>query len=277
MSLAIRRMKRVDLERVLDWAADEGWNPGVCDAGPFLAADPDGFFIGEIDGRPVGAVSAVAYDEHFGFGGLYIVRPEFRGQGHGRELVKVVFQYLEGRNIGIDGVVVMEANYRTLGFRTAYRHVRHEVIAKPAAAAGPVELGQISFDQLVDYDARLFSTRRPQFLRSWIAQPGTTALGHMRDDRLIGYGVLRRCRKGHKIGPLFADDPQVAEEIFQGLSAAAPGELVYLDIPDANEAALALAERHGMKPVFETARMYTGVPPKIELNQVYGATTLELG
>ena len=262
---------------MLDWAADEGWNPGECDAGPFFDADPDGFFIGELAGRPIGAISAIAYDEHFGFVGLYIVQPEFRGQGHGRELTKAALEYLDGRNIGLDGVTAMEAHYRTLDFQTAYRHVRHEGTANATAPAGLVDLGRIPFDQLVDYDARLFSTRRPQFLRSWIAQPGTTALGRMRDDRLIGYGVLRRCRQGNKVGPLFADDPQIAEDLFQGLTSVASGESVYLDIPDPNEAARALVERHGMKPIFEAARMYRGAPPDIDLARVFGATTLELG
>ena len=111
MSLTIRRMNRIDLDRVLDWAAAEGWNPGESDAGPFFDADPDGFFIGELDGRPIGAVSAVAYGEHFGF-------------------------------VGLDGVTAMEAHYRKLDFKTAYRHVRHEGTAKATAPARLVDLGR---------------------------------------------------------------------------------------------------------------------------------------
>ena len=40
------------------------------------AADPDGFFIAEFPGEPVGSVAAVAYGPSFGFGGLYVARPE---------------------------------------------------------------------------------------------------------------------------------------------------------------------------------------------------------
>lgn len=32
-----------------------------------------------------------------------------------------------------------------------------------------------------------------------------------------------------------------------------------------------------MKPIFETARMYTKEPPKINLNKIFGVTTYEVG
>ena len=89
--------------------------------------------------------------------------------------------------------------------------------------------------------------------------------------------MLRCCRAGFKIGPLFADDETTAEQLFEGLTSGPHGAPVYLDTPDANPAAMALAKRHGMTPVFETARMYRGTPPAVELSGVYGATTLELG
>ena len=38
-----------------------------------------------------------------------------------------------------------------------------------------------------------------------------------------------------------------------------------------------IAERHGLKPVFETARMYTGAAPAIDLARIYGVTSFELG
>ena len=46
----MRRMTEADLKLALDWAAAEGWNPGLDDAHCFYAADPQGFFLGELDG-----------------------------------------------------------------------------------------------------------------------------------------------------------------------------------------------------------------------------------
>ena len=100
----------------------------------------------------------------------------------------------------------------------------------------------------------------------------------MKDGKLAGYGVIRPCRSGYKIGPLFADDPELAEAIFLALkSEIDPAEPFYLDTPEVNRAAVALAERYQMKPVFETARMYTGAKPDLSLDRVFGVTSFELG
>ena len=100
----------------------------------------------------------------------------------------------------------------------------------------------------------------------------------MQNGKLAGYGVNRKCRSGYKIGPLFADSPELAEVLFLALkSGIKPAESFYLDTPEVNRAAVALAERYNMKVIFETARMYTGEKPDIPLNHLFGVTSFELG
>ena len=94
---------------------------------------------------------------------------------------------------------------------------------------------------------------------------------------LMGYGVIRPCRSGFKIAPIFADTPVIAENLFSTLSSFAEGQPVFLDIPVCNLAALELVERHGMTKVFETARIYRGAPPALPLDHIYGITSFELG
>ncbi|HOP41772.1 MAG TPA: hypothetical protein PLI53_12085 [Geobacteraceae bacterium] len=53
--ISIRRMSRDDVRLAVEWAAGEGWNPGVCDADSFYEADPNGFFIAELNRKPVGS------------------------------------------------------------------------------------------------------------------------------------------------------------------------------------------------------------------------------
>jgi Acetyltransferase (GNAT) domain len=76
---------------------------------------------------------------------------------------------------------------------------------------------------------------------------------------------------------LFADDGEIAERLFAGLLAHAPGAPVFLDTPEANPAAVPLASRHTMTPVFETARMYRNGSPETQLDRCFGVTTFELG
>lgn len=282
---AIRPMIRAEVDLAVEWAAAEGWNPGLFDADAFYAADPDGFLIERLGDEPVAVISAVRYGETFGFLGFYIVRPQYRGQGHGWRIWQAAMARLSGRNIGLDGVIAQQGNYQRCGFRLAYRNVRYQGAGASvafdsirAADVGLVPLSSLPFEQVAAYDRSFFPAEREVFLRRWIAPPQGVALGLVRDARMVGYGVLRACRNGHKIGPLFADSPEWAEILFNALlSRSAHGAPVFLDVPECNPAAVALAERNGMHMVFETARMYTGPAPDVATDRTYGVTTFELG
>jgi ribosomal protein S18 acetylase RimI-like enzyme len=274
---SIRSMNRAEVDLAIEWAALEGWNPGLHDAECFYAADPGGFLIGHLKDEPVGCISVVAYDASFGFLGLYIVRPQFRGQGLGLKLWQAGMARLGSRNIGLDGVVAQQDNYRKSGFRLDYRNIRYEGLGKPANPSGVVDLSSVSFDRLLAYDSRMFPVTRERFLRCWVRQPQAAGRAVFSNGTLAGYGLIRPCRRGYKIGPLFADDEGIAEDLFQSLAAHAPGAAIYLDVPETNVAAVMLAERHGMQKVFETARMYTGQPPAVPIGSIFGVTTFELG
>jgi GNAT superfamily N-acetyltransferase len=270
-------MSEADLALALEWAAAEGWNPGLHDAHCFYSADPQGFFVGERDGLPIGCVSAVRYGSGFGFLGLYIVKAEHRGQGFGLALWRAALDHLGDRVIGLDGVVAQQENYRRSGFRLAFRNIRQKGRGGGEAPPGLTELAAVPIGEILRYDETAFPAPRAEFLKSWISQPGAVALGVVDGRRLEGYGVLRACREGFKIGPLFADDEKTADRLAAGLMARAPGAPVFLDTPEANPRALALAARYAMAPVFETARMVKNGAPAMQVERCFGVTTFELG
>lgn len=276
----IKTMTRGQVDMAVDWAADEGWNPGLHDAECFFNTDPGSFLVGMLDDKPVSVISVVRYGSTFGFLGFYIVRPAYRGQGLGIRIWNAGLERLKGRNIGLDGVVDQQDNYRRSGFNYAYRNVRYQGTGGGNAVNDDrlVPLRDLPFDEILDYDRPFFPDDRKLFLESWIAQPRATALGVVENGRLQGYGVLRPCRSGYKIGPLFADDPLLAETLFTALRLHAEEDApVFLDTPEVNQQAVDLAERHGMTVVFETARMYTDTQPDLPVRRLYGVTTFELG
>jgi len=237
--------------------------------------------MGFVGDEPVSCISVVKYGEDYSFLGFYICRPEFRGRGHGMAIWNAGVARLEGRTIGLDGVVAQQPNYAKSGFVLAHRNIRHGGIPTLGGSVDPhiVELDPTNADfanAVLTYDRAFFPSGREAFLREWIAPPHRT-VAYIEDGTVRGCGTIRACGKGHKIGPLFADNEPVAEAIFTALAGGVGGEEVLLDLPETNSAAKALAERHGLGPVFETARMYRGQAPTLPLDRTFGITSFELG
>lgn len=284
-NFTIRPLTYAEMSIPLGWAVREGWNPGLDDADPFWHSDPGGFLGGFIGDHPAAVISAVRYGDHFGFLGFYIVAPDYRGQGYGYRIWQQALQHLHGRNIGLDGVVTQQGNYRKSGFTLAHRNVRYQgSTSLPPTQTGavgstlPEPLSQISFETLATYDRRFFPADRMRFLSRWVVQPHAHALGVTHDGILTGYGVIRQCQSGFRIGPLFADHVDEAETLLRAMAARVPaGQPLFLDVPACNFAAAMLAKRMQMAAVFETARMYTGPEPDISLPRTYGLTSFEIG
>jgi len=273
----IRQMTPEEADTALNWAALEGWNPGIHDAESFYQTDPGGFFTIEVNGVMAGCVSLVRYSDDFMFGGLYIVHPDYRDKGIGRAVLGFVMKYAEHYNFGIDGVYAMQALYEKVGFKFAYRNIRYEGTIDGTPDTGLTAIRRVPFPRILAYDSLFFPAVREKFLKHFLYQRDGTGYALTGGDAVKGYGFIRKCMQGYKIGPLFADTPEIAEQIFQALCYEAEGEAVYLDVPETNPAGVALAKFHGMTEVFGTARMYTREIPRLPIKKIFGVTTFELG
>ena len=240
MTFEIRPLRLDEMAMPVEWAAREGWNPGHSDAGLDHLADV--------------------------------------------------------RTVGLDGVVDQQHNYRRSGFVLAHRNVRYAGVAplRVVATNGRrsitlVPAADVDPSALERYDAAHFGAKRSDFLRAWTTDSSHRALVAVRgsDDGtagdgtvgdVAGDGVIRPCRDGFKVGPLFATDAATAAQLIEGLvQGVAPGAAIFLDPRTVNAEAVQLAESLGMRPVFETARMYRGEPLDLPIDEVFGITTFELG
>jgi GNAT superfamily N-acetyltransferase len=280
----IRSLSPGETAELLEWAAAEGWNPGVDDAAAFHVADPDGFIGCFVDGRMTAGISAVRYGADYGFIGLYIAHPDFRGWGYGRMVWDAGMAHLEGRTIGLDGVPEQQANYRSMGFLPAYETSRWSgSLASDGAAFAQVEAfddvyaADVYLADVKAYDRDIFPAGRSAFLDTWL-QPPRIARVVMSAGRVAGYAVCRRCRDGYKIGPLFADGLTEARLLLQACATAAGDAPLHIDVPEIQAEFIAMLEMLGFARGFVTARMYRGTPPPSTFpSQVFGITTLELG
>ncbi|WP_420572147.1 GNAT family N-acetyltransferase [Kordia sp.] len=281
--LQFEKLDLSDVKTLVTWAQEEGWNPGPNDAEVYFATDPDGFYGFYYKNELIAGGSIVSYHGAYGFMGFFIVKPVYRGQGIGEKLWYLRRDTLLSRlhknaAIGMDGVVAMQPFYKKGGFEIAFKDVRYE----KKGISFPVDkhitsIKDTDFQAILDYDEKCFGFPRPQFLKPWLQLPRNKTFKYVENDQLKGFAIVRKANTGYKICPLFADNLNVAEALYQACLNAVNGDLLYIDIPMSNVAAKTLIEKYDASYIFECARMYYGNPPKVDMDKIFGITTFELG
>jgi len=282
-NLKIRNMRREELDTLVGWSKVEGWNPGLSDADIFWETEPEAFIAAELDGEFVGGGSIASYNGQFGYMGFFIMRADLRNEGLGsilwhERLKRLIHRLHKPATIGMDGVFDMQHYYAKGGFEFAERDLRFEATGHAAPLhSSVVKLDQLVFEDILAYDRRHFPAERSRFLDLWIKQAGASAFGAVVEGKLSGFGVMRPCHTGYKIGPLFADNPDIAENLLMALIAQAPGESIFLDVPESNRPAIAMVQQLDMVEVFGCAKMYFGPKPDLPGDEIFGVTSFEFG
>ena len=264
-------MTAQDLDTALDWAAHEGWNPGQDDAAAFRQTDPQGFFVGRVDGAPVSAISVVNHTDDLAFLGLYLCLPDHRGQGHGYALWQHALAHAGDRTVGLDGVPDQQANYARSGFHLADRTWRYEgtLPGAPDPAVRPARA--TDHPALIAREAAATGYSKPRFMTTWLTDTATRRTVMLED----AFATYRQCRDGTKIGPLVASDVDQAARLIGHIASLVGGHAI-IDVPESCTGLTAWCTAQGLQAAFNTARMYRGVAPTPE-STCYAIATMELG
>ena len=298
-TLQIRPLQPNQVDRLTDWARREGFAPGLGDVEIYRHTDRQGLWIGWLGSEPVGCIAGVHYNLEYGFIGLYIVVPEHRGLGYGRQLWQHALDHLADLPcVGLEAASNRIEDYAGWGFRPASPTTRWQRISQPmsqrmsgeaAELVGPalpeglrlLEGAAIPQAAVQLYDAQREPSPRPHFLADWLShRAGTVKALIDGEGRCHGFGRIRPCLlprgEGWRIGPLLADTPALAALLIQQLLSQHPG-VVLIDSPGANPGAGPLLADLGFERVGGTLRMYRGPCPAVPLDDVFGLACLELG
>lgn len=281
----IRQMTSDEVKELFQWAEFEGWNPGINDSKCIWNIDPDGFLALVQNGKMIGGVAIFKHCNTYGFMGLFIVAKPYRGQKLGTKLGFKCRDLLLSRlspraTIGLDGVDAMVPFYEKGGFKPYTRHRRFQ-LSTPSTHAklhdDIVDLKTLPIDTISNYEEGCFQCPRPRFLDDWINQPGAISFACISENSILGFGVMRPCCIGWKIGPLFANSLEIADRLFQAFQLHSANRPIFLDAPHNNPMAIELCRKYQMDEVFGCVRMYYGPVPQLDNRRIFGITTLEAG
>jgi GNAT superfamily N-acetyltransferase len=271
---------------IFEMAKNEGWEPGLSDLDIYRHIDPNGIFLGMIDGEIIGCITGIKFNEEYGFIGYYIVHPHYRGQGYGITLWRHAIHYLGERNIGLDGVLAQVPNYQKSGFNITHQSQRYKGVSSSSSNQIlslshnilPIQTVD-DLNALNEFDQKYFPAKREIWLQHYHDLPSlVTAIYFDEAQQILGYGVLRPSVAGYRFGPLYATNLDVTLHLFHYLtSQLRPNSSFFIDIPSCNSASVSFIEQSGLEYQWECARMYTKALPGVDWNGIFGLSSLELG
>jgi GNAT superfamily N-acetyltransferase len=249
----------------------------------FRLLDPNGFFGIRADGKLIGTISAVRYEENFGYIGYYFVHPDYRRRGLGTKLFQRAMAYLEGCNVGLTGVKDRVHEYQAHGF-VEYAE-DHRFVGKPAKL--PLEDQNLQkfqdslLDAVVEYDRTCFVSKRKRFLQDWFRVQGAYTYVYVQDDIVRGYATIHPIHQSWEIGPCFGDTKDIAKALIIALVNDLPPAATFgLNLTTENPEGMSLAREfseYAFAPFLAMARMYTKGKPDIDSSKVWSPLSFSVG
>lgn len=288
-ALTMRYMSLGDLYMVLGWCKEEGWNVGRYDAEIYYRSSPNSHMLFLLNEEPIGAISLIQYSKDLFTLGIFIVKAEYRKKGVGTQIWQYAMDSVhKNSTIALYAVPPQVERYKKSGFESQFLAKRWEYVNKArkdhyiSFTSSCQLLTEESILDVSVYDQRIFGVCRQKWLENLIKNPSMTGFFIRKNDGICGYGVVRPCVKGFRIGPLFADQTEYAKEIFLNLIELVGENQVLIDIPDSNPYAKEFAEYFNLKEVLEndTQAMFRGEPPQefiANIDKNYGIFSLEVG
>ena len=290
--LIIRPARASDIPEIVRWARSEEFAPGFGDVDIYRNTDKQGVWVGWVDSTPVGCIAGIKYNNIYGFIGLYIVRPEYRGQGYGHRLWEQALRHLQDvKCVGLEAASHLITNYAEWGFKTSSQTIRWQLFnsedgLSSQAALNPQDLNVVSgpdipLEAIKKYDSEREFTARPHFLSQWLKHPSGKVIALIdKYNHCHGFARIRPCLlpagEGWRIGPILADSPVLAKALILNLLIEHKG-VILIDSPQRNDNSQSLLSLLGFREISATTRMYKGSHKVVLTKDVYGLACLELG
>ncbi|MCW8133514.1 MAG: GNAT family N-acetyltransferase [Planctomycetota bacterium] len=247
------------------------WNQTDEDWKNLIAFEPQGCFAVEMDGKVVGTATSTRFAPNtgagsFGWIGMVLVDPEYRRHGIGSTLLKHCIAYLQGQGVEtvrLDATPMGKKVYDQLGFVDEYSLERWEGTAQkvPGGVLGPWSLTpptEADLPALAAYDTPVFGADRGAVLAAWRAGWPELAAVAREGANVRGYVLARRGANFHQIGPVIGDDPGVCEALAMYALERLAGQRVVMDLVTANDWAVPMATRCGLRHQRPFIRMALG-------------------
>ena len=281
MSIVIRKLAEADLE-IADTLMQAAYGGGSRKARlqRYLALQPDGWLLAELDGTPAGLGGATNYGP-LAYIGLVGVHPSMQRRGVARALMERLLAWLEACGCPVALLDASDAGaplYLQLGFVDEGKTL---VLRRDDCALHPQPSGRVSLlrpediPALVAFDTPIFGADRAAVFASHLAgEPERAFVARDATGQIAGYLFAQTQTLGPWVARTLADAEALLAAALPLQYDGAPGAIV----PAANGDASKLLLRYGFSPLRSLRHMRRGgnaAPGQRVL--LYGQASLAIG
>lgn len=279
----VQALTPADAEAVLPLSVEAGWNQTVADW-RFMLGAGQGFGLRDGFGRWVGSAIALPLGPALSWLCMVLVARDHRRRGIGTRLLRsaIAAGRARGAPAGLDATAAGRTVYLPLGFSDLYpiSRWRFERGGTPAPAPAGCSVRRLSADRLpavIAFDEPRSGMGRGHVLGYLFASAPELAYVAELDGGVVGYALMRPGRTATQIGPVVADESEVALSLVtHGAAAAETG--VLLDGPDRHRGLAAWLRARGAVRERGFVRMILGEDPALaDASHLYALAGAELG
>lgn len=265
----VRTFSGTDVEFAVRSCQTIGWGYLPSDFERYLKSEPDGSFVAEWGGKPVGHVFSISYGT-IGWIGMLVVLPEFRGRGIGALLTKTAIDYLRSKGadaIWLESVPKAITLYRRLGFKGAFDCLRlrksREIGLKLSSGNRVEKMKTEDVDEVASFDATYYMANRAKTISLLYHEYPHLCFVKRMGTRLLGYAMCRSTETGYRIGPCAynPDYPEAAGELLLHCVARLGDKTeISVGTPSPCRDGLRILQELGFELRSSSMRMYLGEP-----------------
>jgi ribosomal protein S18 acetylase RimI-like enzyme len=242
-----------------------------------LDFEPEGCFVAEIGGEPVGRIFSITYGT-LGWIGLLIVSSKHRRKGIGKILMEKALGYLQGRKVetvDLDAVPEIADLYRNLGFAYEFDSLRlmgtgQEL--RPSKGASVKLIEREMTGDIAKFDAEYFGGYRGRVLSRLFSENPELSFVSQLDSKIIGYITCRKAENGYVLGPWVCrtGQRQDAEELFATcVCELEPNSEIHVGDPLPNTKVVRILRNHGFVEGYKSMRMRFGRKRVLDVQMEY--------
>jgi len=281
--IEFRDMRTADITVGLELCRASRWNQLQHDWELFLTLSPAGCRVAVKYGRVVGTVTTVSYQNKFSWIGMVLVDPAERRQGLGTKLLQEALGIPRWQqSIGLDATPAGREVYLKLGFVDDCRLSRMETVVSAGIARGDQNparrMVESDWQAVCELDRAVFGADRRTLLEWLFDAAQEYAWGIFRGEKLLGFTLGRHGFNFEQLGPVVAEDREVAAQLVSACLAEQTGKTFILDATLHDEEWRQWLESAGFREQRPFIRMFRGeVPVRQESGRQFAILGPEFG